>query len=124
MKHKDQEYEQARTLRQQGYSVREICKLVNAAKSSISLWVRDISLSPDQLQRLNDHRVIGRERARATRISRRDSLVARYYQEAEEEYKILSQDPAFMFGLALYIGEGYKGPTTELGLINWNYQVI
>ena len=33
--------------------------------------------------------------------SRRDSRWAQYHQEAEQEYAALSQDPQFMFGLAL-----------------------
>ncbi|MGA7732643.1 MAG: hypothetical protein WCD37_15405 [Chloroflexia bacterium] len=124
MKHKDKEYEQARALREQGYSIREICKLVDAAKGTISVWIRDIPLSQEQLQRLNDNRVVGRERARATVLAKREMRIAKYYEEADNEYRVLSQDSGFMFGLALYIGEGYKGSNPEVGFINWNPQVV
>ncbi len=124
MKHKDAEYERARALHEQGYSIREICKLVDAAKGSISIWVRDISLSQEQLQRPGNNRVIAREKARATVLANRNKRIAQYYKEAEEEFRVLRQDPEFMFGLALYIGEGYKGPNTEVGFINWNPQVV
>ena len=124
MKHKDKEYEQARSLRFQGYSIREICRLVPAAKGTISVWVRDISLSQEQLQRLDGNRARGRELARATRLRKREERIARYYREAEAEYERLRHDPRFMFGLALYIGEGYKGVNPEIDFINWNYQVV
>ena len=124
MKHKDNEYERARALREQGYSIREICDLVDAAKGTVSIWVRDIPLSQEQLWRLNDNRVVGRERARATVLAKRNERIAKYHQEAEQEYRVLRQDPAFMFGLALYIGEGYKGSNPEVGFINWNPQVV
>lgn len=29
-----------------------------------------------------------------------------------------------MFGLALYIREGFKGTKPEIGFINWNYQGV
>src|SRR5215216_1747185 len=105
MRHKDKEYEQARILRAQGYSIREICRLVPAAKGTISVWVRDIALTPEQLQRLDDNRLIGRERARATVIQKREKRVTGYEREAEEEYRLLRHDPEFMLGLGLYIGE-------------------
>lgn len=124
MRHKDKEYEQARALRAQGYSVREICKLVDASKGTISVWVRDIALSQEQLHRLDSQRSVGREKARETVLAKRDRRIAQYHTEAEQEYELLRQDPAFMFGLALYVGEGYKGPNPEIGFINWNPRVV
>jgi len=44
--------EQARVLRFQGMSVRDICLTLGVAKSSISLWVRDIELTQDQVEKL------------------------------------------------------------------------
>jgi hypothetical protein len=124
MKHKDKEYEQARVLRRQGYSVREICKQVPAAKSSISLWIRDIPLTEEQLQRLEDNSVRARERAGNTKRLKRQDRIAEYQREAESEYETLRHDPEFMFGLGLYIGEGSKGTRPELDFINWNHQVV
>lgn len=46
--------EQARALRQEGMSVLAISKLLNVAKSSVSLWVRDIELTPAQIQTLKE----------------------------------------------------------------------
>lgn len=55
---------------------------------------------------------------------RRDDRWAEYYREAEVEYAVLSQDAAFMFGLALYIGEGTKSDENAICLTNCDPRVI
>jgi hypothetical protein len=42
----------ARKLRSEGFSVREIERLVGVARSTASLWVRDIELTPEQREAL------------------------------------------------------------------------
>src|SRR5687767_1433576 len=50
---KQNEREQARRLRrEEGMSIIEIAQLIGVAKSSVSTWVRDIQLTPEQIQRL------------------------------------------------------------------------
>ena len=44
----------ARKLRKLGYSINEICKKARLAKGSVSLWVRDIKLTPGQKRRLSE----------------------------------------------------------------------
>ena len=39
---KNEEYEQARKLRQAGLAIPEIAKIINVSKGSVSLWVRDL----------------------------------------------------------------------------------
>jgi len=46
MKHIEQQ--KARELRSQGYSIKEISRILNVAKSSASIWVRDVELSEQQ----------------------------------------------------------------------------
>lgn len=124
MKHKDAEYEQARELRRQGLSLREICRRVPAAKSSISLWIRDIPLTEEQIERLTDNRQRAQERAGTTKRLKRLVRVSEYHRAAEEEYMILQHDPHFMFGLALYIGEGSKSTKTEMAFVNWDPRIV
>ena len=50
---KTEKRKQARRLRKEGKSVREITKILNVSKGSISRWVRDISLTSKQVERLN-----------------------------------------------------------------------
>lgn len=52
---KNLERESAQQLRRDGHSLNEIVQRVPISKSTASLWVRDIELTPDQLQRLRDN---------------------------------------------------------------------
>lgn len=63
---KSSEKANARTLRRQGLSYREILQKVNVAKSSISLWCRDIQLTPRQRQLLEEKKRSGLEKGRET----------------------------------------------------------
>jgi len=128
LKHKDKEYEEARILREQGCSIRDITAQLGVSKSTVSLWVRDIQLSEEQIEHLNANARLGsaRGRERFTRAMqvRRQAMIARYRNEAEEAYATLSRDAQFMFGLALYIGEGSKGELSALIVTNWDSRVI
>src|SRR5436305_1998481 len=46
------EQQQARHLRSQGWSLKEICDCLDVSKSSVSLWVRDVELGPAERERL------------------------------------------------------------------------
>lgn len=61
MKAKEQQF--ARELRQRGWSLREIEKRTGCAKSSISKWIRDISLTTEQIARLKSNQDRGRAKA-------------------------------------------------------------
>ena len=50
---------QARELRQQGWSVRQIERHLGVARSTVSVWVRDIELGPEQRQRLIEQSRLG-----------------------------------------------------------------
>jgi hypothetical protein len=128
MKHKDKEYEQARLLRSEGNSIRYIAEHLAVSKSTVSLWVRDIELTQQQINHLNDNARLkgtrGRENFSRSMYLKRAARIAHYHKVAEEEYQTLRHDPDFMFGLALYIGEGSKGEVSTLIIANWNPLVI
>lgn len=46
---KSKEKNKALKLRQQGESIKKIAKKLKIAKSTISLWCRDIELTPEQI---------------------------------------------------------------------------
>lgn len=66
MKAKLKEQKKAKGLRQKGFSYNEIAKRLNVAKSSISLWCRDIKLSKKQRDRLKKIKLKGAARGRET----------------------------------------------------------
>lgn len=121
---KSAEKQRALSLRAQGLSYNDILKEVGVSKSTISLWLRDIPLSDNQIANLANKFRAGREKFSRSMHSTRDARWAAYHREAENEYAVLSQDPQFMFGLALYIGEGSKTKQNDLCLTNCDPRVI
>src|SRR4051812_38249263 len=68
-----QEREQARTLRTEGWSIKEIAKTLRVAVGSVSVWVSDIALTEDQIERLEKKQKKSRDyilgRARKLRLA-------------------------------------------------------
>ena len=60
---KTQEMEKARILRKRGLSLNEIVRKIDCSKSSVSVWVRDIALSSEQIGRLKSIQDRGRAKA-------------------------------------------------------------
>ena len=119
-----EEKQRARELRVQGWSYNDILREVGVSKSTLSLWLRDIPLTDEQIAALSCKFRAGREKFIHKMRVRRDDRWAEYHREAEEEYVTLSQDPAFMFGLALYIGEGTKSDANAVCVTNCDPCVI
>ena len=102
----------ARGMRKAGKSVREIARQLNVSKSSVSLWVRDIILTVEQLEKLQNRLIKGRELG-----SLMGSLSQkRRRMDVEKEEVILgikklgnlSSKEFFIAGIALYWAEGSK----------------
>ncbi len=119
-----EEKQRARDLRRQGWSYNDILKEVGVSKSTLSLWLRDITLTDEQIAGLQCRQLAGREKFIKNERVRRDTRWAEFHRQAEEEYQTLSQDPEFMFGLALYIGEGSKTCGNQICLTNCDPRVI
>ncbi len=104
---KTKEREQARELRRrEGCSVKEIARRVGVSKSSVSLWVRDIELTPKQLDELMTPAYKRQMQGRQTAIAnRRRERIA--YQEHGRK---LARRGEIMHaaGCMLYWAEGDK----------------
>ena len=60
---KNQEKTQAITLRKQGFSYNEILNKVPVAKSTLSVWLRDIGIAKRQTQNLTEKRKLAQQKA-------------------------------------------------------------
>lgn len=106
------EKQKAIELRKQGKSIGEIANLLNLATSTISLWVRNIELSPAQKNVLTQrvYRALQRGRKKAQGVQRqirhrkRQQLVA----DALKEIGSLTNRDLFIAGVVLYWAEGFK----------------
>ncbi|MCX7968200.1 MAG: helix-turn-helix domain-containing protein [Armatimonadetes bacterium] len=103
------ERQQARLLRQQGWSIKTIAKNLGVSKSSVSLWVHDIALTVEQREFIeSETSQLRRERARQTRLAREEMRREREREKARELYEQFKNEPLFMAGLVGYWAEGSK----------------
>jgi len=107
-----QEKEMAITLRKQGHTYKEILAVVPVAKSSLSLWLKDLPLTKAE-KNLLKHRTdsnISRGRIKAATAIRLNHF-ARNQQlliNAKEDFEKYYNETLFHTGIALYWAEGAK----------------
>ncbi len=105
---KIEERRQAIALRKQGMSLRDIVKIVPVAKSTLSLWLKQVQLSTPQKQRLTlkkrDAQARGALRRRTDRIASTNAI----YMESEREVGEISKRELLLMGAMLYWAEGAK----------------
>lgn len=120
------ERDAARTLRKKGYSIYEIMDTLGCAKSSVSVWVRDIHLSALQRKRLSKKGQSLRA-VEARRINRlRNAKAGRnvYYVHAQQSVKSLTKSELTYLALGLYWGEGSKTSRGKVSFCNADPQTI
>lgn len=103
---------EARKMRSQGASVRVIAQKTNVAKSTASLWVRDIVLSVEQLEKLKQQSINGAERGRLIGALKQKQARLNRIEEGKtsgtKHLGTLTVKEFFVAGLALYWAEGNK----------------
>lgn len=102
----------ARELRQHGFGMKEISRILNAPKSTVSGWVRDINLTIEQLEQFKQRSIKGSERGRLlgalSQKQRRLDRVEKYINEGKSKLASLTKNEFLIAGLAIYWGEGSK----------------
>jgi DNA-binding transcriptional MerR regulator len=103
------ERELARRLRrEEGAAIGEIAHRIGVSKSSVSLWVRDIELTPEQRQALLDRNpAYNRQLSGWTKVAQRRREERMAFQE-EGRRRARRLDPGFVAGCMLYWAEGSK----------------
>ena len=108
MKAKLSEKQKAILLRKQGKVYSEILKEIPVAKSTLSLWLREVGLAKRQLQRVTKKRIAAQMKgARARRIQRLSST-EKIMSQAKKEVGSLTRREFWLIGVVLYWGEGSK----------------
>ena len=110
--------ELAQGLRREGLSYKEILEQVSVSKGTISLWCRDIELTPEQKERLKAKRSSYHGQLRGAKVqqARRIAETKRIQTEARAELKSLNDYEFKIAGIMLYWGEGNK--TRDVGISN------
>ena len=65
-----------------------------------------------------------RERSAAVCAEKRRARWREFVEEAEREWQVFSSQPDFMFGLALYVGEGNKAGRERISICNCEPAVL
>lgn len=97
---------EARRLRADGWSIKEIEKQLAVSRSSVSLWVRDVELGREQRERLIERVRLG-PLVSAERSATRARAVRQTYQE-EGRRRAREGDHSYAAGCMLYWAEGSK----------------
>ena len=97
-------------LRRNGHSIKTISKIINAAQSSVSLWVREVSLLPEQIAALkaNTHSKETIEKRRLSRARSESVKRMAIIDPAINEVGALTKRELWLIGIALYWAEGGK----------------
>jgi hypothetical protein len=96
------EQRRARALRAQGFTVPEIAQTLGVAKSSVSLWVRDVPIEPRQ--RRPSHRSGASHPLHLAKLAEIEECDRR----GRERLGTLSEEAFLAAGAALHAGEGAK----------------
>lgn len=103
---------EARILREQGVSVKEISKKLKVSKSTASIWTRDIILSISQIEKLRKSSIEGAERGRLKSAflqkERWIRNIDRYKKLGVRRIGKLGNREFLIAGVALYWAEGSK----------------
>lgn len=103
---------EARKLRKKGVSVKKIAQYLKVAKSSASIWTRDIILTVEQLENLRKIMLrgseLGRMKGALMQKERRLKFIKESRSKGIMELSIINERELLIAGLALYWGEGSK----------------
>ncbi len=93
-------------LRRDGHSFSHISSELGVAKSTLSLWLRDISFLPNKIM-LETTEINARKLIKTKKIDKMWSL-AKAFDFADKNVGELSDRDLFILGIGIYIGEGSK----------------
>jgi hypothetical protein len=99
------EQQRARELRADSWTLADIAAELGVAKSSVSLWVRDVDFTPNPRRTARNRPPNKLQRQKAAEIER-------FTREGRQRFVALSQSEFFTAGLGLYAGDGAKRGTT------------
>ncbi len=101
--------EEARRLRQeQGLAITDICKQWGVAKSSVSMWIRDIILTEEQKAALHKQHYAYWAQTRGAHTNAIKGRERRVVYQEEGRKKAREGNSLHLAGCMLYWGEGAK----------------
>lgn len=105
---KEKEKKDALALRRQGLSYNEILQHVPVAKSTLSVWLKDVGLAKAQTQRLTEKRKAAQQKAQEASRNKRITRETAIIKAAQKEIGRINKREFWLIGAALYWAEGSK----------------
>ena len=113
--------EKAIDLRKEGKTYSEILKEIPVAKSTLSEWFRDVSLSKKQTQKLTLKKLEAARRGGRAKRAQRIERTQEIYTKALADIKNITKRELWLIGVVLYWAEGTKEKEYRPGSgINFN----
>lgn len=114
---KSEEKLKAFAMRREGKSIKEIAKQVGVSSGSVSAWVREIELTPEQRAFLTKRQIAsgeqGRQKGADSNRERKEMRIREAREASSQRFSSLSIEQLFVLGLGLYWGEGSKSPRNK-----------
>ena len=108
--------ERATMLRKEGKSYADILRSVPVAKSTLSLWLRNVGLSKRQQQTLSARKLESAKRGAYKRKENRITQTKELVTKAKNDIHALSDYELLLVGAALYQAEGSKEKEGQPGI--------
>lgn len=116
----------ARELRHQGESIKEIAKKLKVSKGSVSIWCRNIELTPKQIEKLQKRMLIcnyqGSIKGAMVQRERRLEEISKLQTEGSKLVEQFSRRDFLLTGAGLYLGDGTKQKMTRI--TNSNPEIV
>lgn len=118
----------ARALRMKGWSLRAISSKIKCSKSVVSVWIRDIKLTDEQIDKLKSNQDKARARAAKHPNSSRQKwgrIRSAFRSKAEKDIpKRCSKETLKIAGSCLYWAEGYNASRNAIIFANTDPRMI
>jgi hypothetical protein len=95
-------------LRCKGLSYSEIQLSVPVSRSTLSIWLRDIALSEDQINKLISKKLVGSKAGAVARHKYQVEDTGAIVSKAKDDIGPLDQSDLWLIGISLYWAEGAK----------------
>lgn len=121
---KKEQKEKARELRKDGWSYKSICRFLKVAQSSVSEWCKDIILTGEQRQVLDDRKITNGKSVGNIYSQKCYKIRQKNFEEGRDLAQKYKDQPDFVAGCMLYSGEGAKSENNKIGMANTDIRII
>ena len=104
-----------------GHTLNELAVTLDVSKSSVSLWVRQIELTPQARERIAARQGLGTLVSAERKIERAREVRRGYQREGRQRMAV--RDPSYIAGCMLYWAEGDKG-RNAVGMSNSDPELL